>query len=144
MRNHIFLKCFYILAAIILVFNVVASLCDDVFYSIDDVPDGTKLTEFVSPEKDKKIEVFTVKSCLGMAVRAQYVKLDGSEESKNIYWQTDTDIVQVAWEPNNIVVNINGVRLNVEGDYVYDSRQGTSIFREGSFEGIAETMGLGH
>ena len=140
MKNYIFFKCFYILAGLVLIFNVFFDLGDSLFYNTEDLPIGEKQTEFVSPQKDKKIEAYIVKNSLGVAIRARYISISDNT-SKNIYWQTDTDVIQVEWL-NNSIVNINGVRLNVDGDYVYDSRKGSSIFREGSFEGIAETMYL--
>ncbi|MBR4073147.1 MAG: hypothetical protein IKK24_04300, partial [Clostridia bacterium] len=105
MKNNIFFKCFYILAGIILLFNTISDLGDSLFYSIEELPQGQKQAEFLSPQGDKKIEVYLIKNNLGVAVRAQYINLD-TKAHKNIYWQTDTEIMQVDWV-NNSIVNIN-------------------------------------
>ncbi len=136
MKGNAFFKCFYILAVVILLLNVIASLVDEFGFSPEELPMGTLSGEFLSPSGDRKISVYRVENCLGVAVRAEYISLKDQNEHKNIYWQTDTDVIMVNWL-NNRSVNINGVTLNVEGEYVYDSRRASSIFREGSLEGIA-------
>ena len=95
-----------------------------------------KSAEFLSPEGDKKIEVYLVRNSLGVAVRAQYLPTDESLLPRNIYWQTDTDLTDVVWQSNRHV-NINGVVINVDGGYAYDSRKGASIFRSGALGGVA-------
>ena len=136
MNNNLFFKIFYSLAAIVLVINMIALLKDEFSYSTDYLPTGEKCAEFLSPEGDKRVEVYLVRNALGVAVRAQYLPNDGETAPRNIYWQTDTDITDVKWQSNRHV-DINGVVINVDGGYAYDSRKGASIFRSGALGGIA-------
>ena len=137
MKRNIFFKCFYVLAAIILIFNVVYSLRDELSFSSKELPEGTLCEEFLSPAGDKKISMYLVENCLGKAVRAECTSLKGEADTKNIYWQTDTDVMTVEWL-NNSSVLVNGVPLSTNSEYAYDSRNGASLFREGALEGVAE------
>lgn len=125
------LRLTYLLAVLVIAANLVYVIRDSMTFSMEYLPVGEKLYSVASPAGDKTLTVYCVNNSFGTAVRADVTSRDGV---KNVYWQTGLEGVDSGWV-NNMVVDINGVELNVEAGAVYDCRLGYSIFREGSIEG---------
>lgn len=125
------LRLTYLLAFLVMAANLIFVIRDSMTFSLDKLPTGEKLYSIASPAGDKTLTVYCVNNSFGTAVRADVTSRDGV---RNVYWQTGLDGVDSGWI-NNMVVDINGVELNVEAGAEYDCRLGYSIFREGSIEG---------
>lgn len=126
------LRLTYLLAFLVIVANMVFVIRDSMTFSMESLPLGEKLYSIESPAGDKTLTVYCVNNSFGTAIRADVT--DGKGVSRNVYWQTGLDGVDSGWI-NNMVVDINGVELNVEAGAEYDCRKGYSLFSEGSIEG---------
>ncbi len=117
MKEKKLLIIFAVLAAIVTIFNAIGNVCDTFFYSMDDLPEGTFMEVYESPDGQNEVSVYLVDNALGTAIRCD-VTCDGGY--KNIYWVTGIDSAKVTWKSNSRVT-INGVTLDI-ADGSYDSR----------------------
>lgn len=132
-KTEIILRCVYLLTAAVIIFNLVYSVRDSLFFNLDDLPAGQKILAVNSPEGDKTLTLYLVENSLGTAIRAAVCDTpDG--EPYNIYWQTGTDLTDAVWLADG-VVQINNVMIDPQNGGTYDCRRGYSLFQEGSFEG---------
>ncbi len=126
-------KLMYFLAFAVIVFNLVIMVKDGAFFDIEELPEGELMYSVDCPDGEKTLNVYLVENSIGAAVRGEIA--NGKDKSYNIFWQTDTNMVNSAWINENLVM-INDVLLDVENT-TYDSRRGTSLFQEGAVEGKA-------
>ena len=126
-----FLKIIYIITAFVFVVNSVFVVLDTVSYSMEVLPEGDKIYSTSSPSENKTLNVYLINNSFGNAVRAE---IESEGEKRNVFWQTGISGVNSVWL-NDMVVEINGIELNVEAGADYDCRRGYSIFSKGSIEG---------
>lgn len=119
----------YVLALVTVLFNTAFSLKNYLFADIDELPQGKLVSSSVSPSGERTFNLYRVSNVLGDAVRGELVVNDG--KAKNIFWQTNIKNVTVDWE-NDVVLMIDGVPVSADGETVYDSRRGTSLFTDGA------------
>ncbi|HCH28295.1 MAG TPA: hypothetical protein DEW35_02185 [Ruminococcaceae bacterium] len=132
MKKKIFLLSVYFLAFSVTAVNLFYSLKGSLFSDISDLPKGELTATTRSPDGVYKIDTYTIDTCVGKGVRCELTE-DG--KSRNVFWQTGIDDVEVFWQDNSRIVSINGVELDVIDGGYYDCRRGTSLFQEGSLEG---------
>ena len=126
MKKNTLFYTLYIITFIVVIFNTVFSVVKSLTPSFSDLPNGEYISTSESPVTDARIDFYLVKNNMGSAVKGEYV--DG-DIKKTIYWQTNTDTVNVKWTGEN-TVTINDLPLNIK-DEEFDSRRGTAIFSEG-------------
>lgn len=133
LKKYLF-RTLYLLAFAVMIFNTVFSVVKSLTPDISDLPKGSLINSFASPNGNARIDIYVVNCNLGTAVRGDYVHGD---KHKNIYWQTGTNTAKVEWLSEKSIL-IDNIPLNVKTDK-FDSRRGTAIFSEGILaENISE------
>lgn len=131
MKKEIPFKIFYLLAAVVVILNLVITIRESAFFNIEELPSGRLLYSCESPQGKRTLNVYRVENALGTAIRGEVVKQDG--ERQNVFWQTNLENVEVSWLDDSTVV-IDSLILNVAKGGSYDCRRGTSLFQEGAVE----------
>lgn len=131
MKKEIPFKIFYLLAAVVVILNLVITIRESAFFNIEELPAGRLLYSCESPQGKRTLNVYRVENALGTAIRGEVVKQDG--ERQNVFWQTNLENVEVSWLDDSTVV-IDSLILNVAKGGSYDCRRGTSLFQEGAVE----------
>lgn len=131
MKKEIPFKIFYLLAAVVVILNLVITIRESAFFNIQELPAGRLMYSCESPQGERTLNVYRVENALGTAIRGEVVKQDG--ERQNVFWQTNLENVEVSWLDDSTVV-IDSLILNVAKGGSYDCRRGTSLFQEGAVE----------
>ena len=71
MKKKIFFSAVYVLALVITLVNVVFSLKNYLFSDINELPRGKWISQEVSPDGEKTVDIYLVKNCLGTAIRGE-------------------------------------------------------------------------
>ena len=132
MKKKTFLLSVYVLAFLVMAVNLFYSLKGSLFSDISDLPKGEFVETNDSPDGVYEIATYKIDTSVGNGIRCELIK---NGKSRNVFWQTGIDEVEVIWQDNSRIVSINGVELDVVGGGYYDCRRGTSLFQEGSLEG---------
>lgn len=122
---------FAILAAFVVVLAATGiSLYHALFDGLQNLPEGTKLSETPSPSSSYSVAVYRVSNDkMGDAVRGElWNKQDGKRS--NIFWQIGQSDATVTWS-DDTTVSINGILLDVETD-TYDWRDHAEDYLETS------------
>ncbi|MBR5473547.1 MAG: hypothetical protein IKU82_06140 [Clostridia bacterium] len=123
-------KILYVATLLVTVIELGFILKDSLFTDIAKLPTGVLEQVYDSPNDDRKMNVYVVKTTLGEGVR---IEIEQGEEKYNIFWQTGIDTVEAKWT-NNDTIMINDVPLDANDRFGYDCRRGISLFDEGSLE----------
>ena len=127
MKKSIFFLIFYCLAFLVIVLNSVYLVLDNVYVDISDVPEGEYKFASSSPNGERELKVYIVRTDIGDAVRITQTQ---NNKTENIFWQTNVSEANIYWQDNNSV-NINGIMLELSNGDVFDSRYMRSIFNGG-------------
>lgn len=120
----------YVITALVVVLNLFFSVEGSIFTDIAKLPKGELEYTAVSPSGERRMNVYLIKNNLGTAIRGEIATQD---HTHNIFWQTDIDSVDVYWL-DDINIVINGIPINSDDTFGYDSRRGYSLFDDGSLE----------
>lgn len=129
MKNLAF-KILYFITALVIVVELGFAVKGSLFTDIAKLPKGELSYTAASPSGQKHMNVYLIENNVGTAVRVEIQNQNGNH---NIFWQTDIDHVNAAWLDDQLIV-INGITLNSDDYFGYDSRRGYSLFDEGSLE----------
>lgn len=127
MKKSIFFLVFYSLAFLVIVVNSVYLMLNNVYVDISDVPSGEYKYASNSPDGDRELKVYIVKTNIGDAVRISQTK---NNKTENIFWQTNVSEANIYWQDNESVI-INGIMLELSKGDIFDSRYMRSIFNDG-------------
>lgn len=128
MKKSIWFKLLYIVTAVIVVINTAINVKNALFCDIEELPSGSLQYSIQSPYGDGKVNIYLVENSVGQAIRGE---LQTATDTKNIFWQTDIENVDVYWANEESII-INNIPLNIEKGDDYDCRRGTSIFADGA------------
>lgn len=123
-------KLLYILTAVVIIVELSFAVHGSLFTDIKKLPKGELSYTSTSPSGEKFMNVYLVKNNIGSAVRVEIVT---TNETHNIFWQTDIESVNAHWVDEQFIV-INDITINSDDHFGYDSRRGYSLFDEGSLE----------
>lgn len=120
--------CVYFLTVIVLLFNSVFFIKDELFFNLNDLPEGQLLYSSMSPDNNRSLSVYRVKCSLGTGIRAELYEWDENMQatSKNVFWDANCENAIVCWADND-VISINDIPLNIGEGNTYDSRRKTAI-----------------
>lgn len=118
MRSRVVLAVIAAVTFLVTAFNSVYMVYNDFFYSMEDLPVGSKVTSITSPDGMKELEVYTVKNNLGEGVRCSVTEGD---KTYNVFWQAGRGDASVQWMPDSVNLIINGQDVNIENRF-FDSR----------------------
>lgn len=121
----------YILALIVSVVNVVFAIKNTLFYDINELPEGTMISQTPSPSGERVVTVYLVENSVGSGIRAE-LSINGGKP-KNIFWQTGIDKIDVTWADESAIF-FNSVPIDGSGKAPYDCRNGKSLFTDGALE----------
>lgn len=110
--------CAVFVLSIIAVFGVY-----QLFFNIDNLPEGDFLTQVDSPNGLYSINAYIVNggATVAYSVRCELAYKKESQKPRNIYWNYRENEVSINWLDNETVL-INGHRLQVHSD-VFDFRR---------------------
>lgn len=128
MKNKILFLIYYITVFAVIFANCFYMLKSTLFFDISDLPEGRYCYSLESPDKQIILNVYEVKNNICSSVRIESVEY---KQKRNVYWQTNTESVELIWLNNDEIV-VNNMIINVAKGGTYDCRQGTAIFMEGS------------
>lgn len=131
MKNRAFFLTVYILALAVTLVNVFFIIKNYLYADINDLPEGTLVSETVSPSGKKTVKVFLVKNSIGTGIRGEL--FEEGKKPRNIFWQTGIDSINVTWNDESIIY-FDNVPIPGSGDAPYDCRRGTSLFTDGALE----------
>lgn len=119
---------FYMLALLSLFVNIGFMINDQLFFNLDDLPEGKFLHSCMSPDNRKTLQIYEVDNQYGMGIRGELITFDsvtGVASKKNIYWQTGKpgSVSPIAGWTDDNVVEINGMLLDLSLDDTFDSRR---------------------
>ncbi len=129
MKNLCF-KILYIVTAIVIIVELSFAVKGSLFTDIANLPKGELTYSEVSPSGDKSLNVYLIENNIGTAVRCEIIT---PNDKHNIFWQTEISSVDAKWIDEQYIV-INGIKLNCDDHFGYDSRRGYSLFDDGSLE----------
>lgn len=125
-----FFKIYYLIVVFVFVINSVYLVKSNLFFDIENLPQGNYLYSKSSPDSLFKLDVYRVENSIGSAVRISATNTS-SGETRNIYWQVNTENIELEWRGNNEIV-VDEMPINVAHGGFYDCRRGLSIFLSGS------------
>lgn len=128
--KNIGFKILYVVAALVIIADIVFAVHGSLFTDISELPTGTLQSSSVSPSGEKTMNIYVVENNLGVAIRGE---IEQNNTKYNIFWQTGIDSVSAQWLDNETVM-INEIPLNADDTFGYDCRRGYSLFDEGSLE----------
>lgn len=109
-----------VLCAAVFIANIIGYICDTFFFSINDLPKGDEIGEFISAGGTYTVHMYKVSNSFGDAIRGE-LKNNENGKTKNVYWQTKSDEMTVFWL-NDKLCSINGNVIDITND-VYDCRR---------------------
>lgn len=127
MKKNILFLVFYCLAFLVVIANSVYLVLNSAYVDISDVPKGEFVRSYTSPNGDRELKFYFVKTEIGNGVRVSQTRYNKTE---NIFWQTNVNDINLYWQSNDSVV-INGIILNLSKGDTFDSRYMRSIFNDG-------------
>ena len=127
MKKGILFYFYYLLALIVILVNSAYLIIDNYFINIESVPVGEYQYSKFSPNEAIELKVYFVELPVGNSIRITETK---DNNTRNIFWQTDTEKVKIKWKNNSTVV-INGIDLNLKDGEYFDCRSISSIFNDG-------------
>ncbi len=128
--KNIGFKILYIITAIIIFIELGFAVKGELFTDIEKLPKGELSYSAVSPSGEKVLNVYLIENSLGSAVRCE---ISTADDTHNIFWQTEITSVNAEWLDEQFI-EINGIKLNCDDRFGYDSRRGYSLFDEGALE----------
>ena len=128
--KNIGFKILYIVTAVIIFVELGFAVKGGLFTDIEKLPKGELSYSAVSPSGEKALNVYLIKNNLGSAVRCE---ISTKDDTHNIFWQTEITSVDAKWLDEQFI-EINGIKLNCDDHFGYDSRRGYSLFDDGALE----------
>ena len=92
-------------------------------YDMSNLPEGTYVESFESPNKDYVLNVYKYKNenAKKWTLRVE-IEFISTGDKRNIYWNENEESAKIVWKNNDIVI-INGKELNVYTDEYNFMRQ---------------------
>ncbi len=129
MKNKKIFIAIYVFCFLIVFFNIFFFVKDQLFFSIEDVPQGEFIYAAMSPTGDKTAQFYRVTSPEGVAARVEVVVFDQNNnevKKNNIYWEVGKSNVTISWVDEDIIT-IDEAPLVLSNGDSYDCRRKTSF-----------------
>lgn len=129
MKNKKLFVVIYVFCLLIVFFNIFFFVKDQLFFSIEEVPQGEFIYAAMSPSGNKSAQFYRVNSPEGVAARVEVLVFDEEKnelKKNNIYWEIGKSNVTISWVDDNIIT-IDEAPLDLANGDSYDCRRKASF-----------------
>ena len=109
----------FIFAMIIIPLLIIGYIIYDLFFSLNNLPEGVFLKEFTSPKVTYTVKAYLCNggATVDYAIRAELIESSNKNRSKNFYWEYKISDIEVEWIEDKTIKIDNHIIYLPNGSY---------------------------